>query len=132
MKKDIPIKKVTDIAIAIVPTEKNDNFWDVYFLNLKEENIKTVLITSKGYGKKEGEKVETTMLRYFYEIIGPQMAVKIEPIDTNLFDLTHEYWISFKLNDFMYDKKYVFVRGSLHKQNFTKIPLLDKEGIMIK
>ena len=47
MKKDIPIKKVTDIAVAVLPSEEDKNFWDVYFLNLKDDDIKNVLITSK-------------------------------------------------------------------------------------
>jgi len=131
MKKDIPIKKVTDIAIAILPSEDKD-FWEVYFLNLKDDDIRNVFITSRGYGEKDGEKVETTKLRYFYELIGAETAVKVEPIDVKLFELANEYWVSFQYDNFMYDKKYVFVRGSLVEANFTSIPLVDKRGIMIK
>lgn len=133
MKKDIPIKKVENIAIAVVPSEEDPNFWDVYMINLKKNAIKTVLIVSRGYGEKEGEKVETNKLRYFYETIKAEMAVKIEPIDANLFDLSHEYWISFVEDDFMYDRKYVFVRGSLMiEDNRTLIPIVERKGIMIK
>ncbi|WMX12807.1 MULTISPECIES: hypothetical protein [unclassified Aureispira] len=132
MKKDIPIKKVTDIAIAIVPSEEDENFWDVYFLNLKEKDIKNVFISSRGYGEIDGEKVETTQLRYFYELIGAEMAVKIEPIDSKLFRLANEYWISFNFDGFMYDKKYIFVPGSLIEENFTNIPIVNKKGVMIK
>lgn len=131
MKKDIPIKKVTDIAIAILPSD-DENFWDVYFLNLKDDDIHNVFITSKGYGKMKGERVETTQLRYFYEIIGAEMAVKIEPIEAKLFELTNEYWISFQFDNFMYDKKYVFVPGSFMEVNFTTIPIINRKGIMIK
>ena len=133
MKKDIPVKKVEDIAIAIVPSEKDPGFWDVYLINLKKNGIKTVLIVSRGYGEKEGEKVETNKLRYFYENIGAEMAVKVELVDAQLFDLSHEYWVSFVENDFMYDRKYVFVRGSLLlSENLTQIPIINKKGIMIK
>jgi len=132
MKKDIPVKKVTEIAIAALPGEEDPSFWDVYLLNLKEEDIRNVLITSKGYGEIKGEKVETTQLRYFFEIIGAEMAVKIEPIDSKLFELTNEYWISFQYDGFMYDKKYVFVQGSFMDMNFTMLPLIQKRGIMIK
>jgi hypothetical protein len=131
MKKDIPIKKVTDIAIAIVPGEDKD-FWEVYFLNLKEDDIQNVFISSRGYGEKDGEKIETTKLRYFYELIGAELAVKIEPIDVKLFELANEYWVSFQYKNFMYDKKYIFVRGSLVEANFTTIPLVNEKGIMIK
>lgn len=132
MKKDIPIKKVTDIAVAALPSEEDPNFWDVFLVNLKDDNIKNVLITSKGYGEIDGEKVETSQLRYFYEIIGPEMAVKIEPLDSQLFKLANEYWISFQFEDFMYDKKYVFVKGSFMEINFTMLPILNKKGIMIR
>ncbi len=131
MKKDIPIKKVTDIGIAIVPSE-DENFWDVFFLNLKDVDIINVLITSKGYGEIDGERVETTQLRYFYDKIGAEMAVRIEPIETKLFQLANEYWISFQHDGFMYDKKYVFVKGSFLEVNFTTIPIVNKKGIMIK
>lgn len=132
MKKDILIKKVTDIAIAIIPDEQDQNFGDVYFLNLKEKDLKSVFITSRGYGEIDGKKVETSQLRYFYDLVGAEMAIKVEPIDAKLFQLANEYWISFNLDGFMYDKKYIFVPGSFIKENFTNIPLVNKQGIMIK
>jgi hypothetical protein len=132
MKKDIPIKKVTDIAVAVVPNVEDLNFWDVYLLNLKNYNINNVFISSSGYGEINGEKVQTTQLRYFYEIIGPEMAVKIEPLDSELFKLANEYWVSFQCDNFMYDKKYVFVKGSFMEVNFTTIPIVKRKGIMIK
>jgi hypothetical protein len=59
-------------------------------------------------------------------------CILIEPIQTKLFDLTNEYWISFVQNDYMYDKKYVFVRGSISEENFTTIPFINRKGVMIK
>jgi len=32
----------------------------------------------------------------------------------------------------MYDKKYVFVKGSIDEMHFTTIPFLDRKGVMIK
>lgn len=132
MKKDIPIKKVTDIAIAALPSEEDENFWEVYFINLKDHTIKNVFVSSRGYGTIDGEKTETTQLRYFFEEIGPEMAVKIEPLDSKLFKLANEYWISFNADGFMYDKKYVFVPGSFVEEHFTTIPIIEKKGVMIK
>ena len=132
MKKDIPIKKVTDIAIAIIPDEGDEKFGSVYFINLKNKEIKNVFINSRGYGEIDGERVETSKLRYFYELIGAEMAVKVELINTRLFQLANEYWISFNLDGFMYDKKFVFVPGSITEEHFTTVPILNKKGIMIK
>ncbi len=135
MKKDIPQLKVEDIAIAIVPREEEpieEDLWDSYIVNLKEAPISSVLVNSKGYGKLEGEKVRTTVLRHFFEEIGPQSCVQIEPIQSKLFDLTNEYWVSFMFDDYMFDKKYVFVKGSIDEMHFTNIPFINKKGVMIK
>lgn len=133
MKADIPQHKVVDLAIAVLPREDGkEEMWDTYLINLKDVAIKSVLISSKGYGKLNGEEMKTTTLRHFFEEIGPRQVVQIEPIQTKLFDLTNEYWVSFVQNDYMYDKKYVFVIGSIATSNFTQVPLLERKGVMIK
>lgn len=133
MKKDIPDLKVEDIALAIVPRNDDDEeLWDSYLINFKDTTIESVLINSKGYGEVDGEEVKTTVLRHFFEEVGPLRCILIEPIQTKLFDLTNEYWISFVQNDYMYDKKYVFVRGSISEENFTTIPFINRKGVMIK
>ena len=123
------------MAIAIVPREKEaveEELWDTYLVNLKEEPISSVLVNSKGYGKVEGEKVRTTVLRHFFEEIEGEQVKQIEPIQTKLFALTNEYWVSFQHDGYMYDKKYVFVKGSIHRDNFTTIPFIGKKGVMIR
>ena len=130
MKKDIPQKKVLDLAISVVP--RDGDLWDVYVINLKDEPIKNVLINSKGYGIIDDEKVETTVLRHFFPSIGPLQLHKIEPITKEVLVLTNEYWVSFNHNDYMFDKKYVFVKGSIDPMNFTLIPFLNEQGVMIR
>lgn len=136
MKKDIPNLKLTDAALAIVPradyVEGEEELWDVHFLNLKENAITNVLISSYGFGHVEERAVKTTKLRHFFEEVGALQWVKIEPISTRVFELTNEFWVSFQYNGHMYDKKYIFVRGSISKSNFTSIPFLDKVGVMIR
>jgi len=134
MKRDIPIHKVEDVAVAIVPREEvgGGELWDTYILNLKDSTIKSVLISSKGYGEVEGEALKTTTLRHFFETIEPGSATKIEPIQSKLFHLTHEYWISFVLEDYMFDKKYIFVKGSIDEAHFTTIPIVNRKGVMIR
>jgi len=134
MKKDIPVYKVEDIAIVISPENEDptSEVWDVYILNFKQEAIENVLINSRGYGELDGESVKTTVLRYFYEKIDAQSYVKIELIKKQLFQLANEYWVSFNLNNHMYDKQYVFVTGSIEATHFTHVPLLNRKGVMIK
>ncbi len=136
MKKDIPILKVEDLAVAVVPRDDlanmEDDLWDIYILNLRNEPIHSVLVNSKGYGEIEGEKVRTTVLRHFFEEIAPMSFVSVEPIQTRLFNLTNEYWISFVFDGYMYDKKYIFVEGSISESNFTAIPFINRNGVMIR
>ena len=136
MKKDIPQHKVEDLAIAVVPREEviinpEEDLWDTYIINLKDEKIKSVLIASHGYGEIEGEEIKTTTLRHFFEEIGALEILKIEPIQRKLFGLTNEYWVSFWINDTMYDKKFVFVPESISEKNMKIIPLLGEKGVMI-
>jgi hypothetical protein len=136
MLKDIPNFKVENIGIAIVPktedtSEINNDIWDVYLINLKKDAIFSVLIATKGYGEKDGEQIKTSTLRHFIEGVESETYVLVEPIQKDVFELTNQYWVSFKLNDTTYDKKYIFVKGSIHKDNFTNIPLLEKKGVLI-
>ena len=132
MQKDIIPPIVENIAIAILKDEFAEGVqWNVYLLNLKEEPIEGVLVTSRGYGEKNGEKIETSTLRHFLDVVEAKSSKKIEPIMEDLFALGNEFWVSFYQNNKMYDKKYVFVAESIKKENFTAIPLLNKKGVMI-
>ncbi|MCB0644882.1 MAG: hypothetical protein KDC44_24720 [Phaeodactylibacter sp.] len=135
MKKDIPIKKVKDLAIAIIPRPAlpdEEELWDVYLINMQEEAILNVLVRSQGYDAQEGAERRTTVLRHFFDEIDAKAVQQVEPIHQSLFALTNEYWVSFTQGDYMYDKKYVFVKGSIDSQHFTLIPLVNRDGIMIR
>lgn len=137
MLKDIPQLKVEDLAIAIVPREGDDMedtevLWDVFLINLSEDAIVNVLISSKGYGEMEGETRRTTVLRHFFEAVPSLDYITIEPIQAKLFGLTNEYWVSFNQKEHMFDKKYVFVQGSIEPSNFTIIPFINRPGVMIR
>jgi hypothetical protein len=134
LKKDILELKVEDLAIAVVPDndDEQSDYWQVYILNLKDEAIENVLVASRGYGEINGEKKQTSTLRHFFPMLTPLDLQKVEPIQRELFELSHEYWVSFSHNGHLYDKKYVFVVGSLDAANFTPIPFLGKRGVMIR
>ncbi|MGB3548906.1 MAG: hypothetical protein WBA17_18170 [Saprospiraceae bacterium] len=134
MKEDIIQQRVEDVAMVIAPRENgvDEEVWDTYLINLRDEPMHNVLIASKGYGQIDGRTKSTTVLRHFFEEVKPYSLIKIEPIQRELFALTNEYWISFNEGDYMYDKKYVFVPGSIAPEHFTPIPLLKREGVMIR
>ena len=133
MKKDLPENIVENISIAIVlesatPEAKN---WNVYLINLKNELIETVLVSSKGYGLKEGKNVKTSILRHSIGDVKAKSFALIEIIDEQVFGLTNEFWLSYYLNGQIYDKKFIFLPESIVESNMIRIPILNKPGIMI-
>lgn len=133
MKKDLPINIVEDISIAVVLEQSTpvDKSWTVYLVNEKEVTLKNVFVTSKGYGVKDDRDVKTTTLRHFIGDIDAATAVKIEAIDQQVFGLTNEYWLSYYIDDTIYDKKYIFLPESIVDENLSKVPLVNKPGVLI-
>ena len=133
MKKDLPNNIVEDISIAVVLENESptDKVWNVYLINEKDIAIQNVLVSSKGYGDKDGRAVKTTILRHFIGDMIPQSSQKIEAIDQQVFGLTNEYWLSFYINGTIYDKKYIFLPESIVDENLIKVPLVNKPGVMI-
>ena len=128
MKKDITAPSVENVAVAIVKemNDLNDLEWNVYLLNLKDEKIEKVLVSSHGYGSINEEMVKTSTLRHFLDDIEPNAFVKFEPIMESLFGINNEYWVSFFVDNVMYDKKYVFLPETIKEENFILIPHINK------
>lgn len=136
MREELKGPVVEDVAVAVVQeqNEVGENIYNVYLLNLREDIIEGIIITSRGYGNnvKTGEAVKTSMLRHCIELMLPNEAAKIEPIIEEVFGLSNEYWVSFYINDVMHDKKFVFVAESISEQNMKLIPVLGSKGVIIK
>ena len=133
MKKDIHIPKVEGIGVAIVKdTDKGDEIWNVYLINYKEEPINNVLISSKGYGTLNQKKVNTSTLRHFFDVIKGQSYQLIEPISEDVFGLSNEYFVTFYIDNIIYDKKFVFVPDTIKDDHFTKVRIIQKDGVLIK
>jgi len=133
MKADLPENIVKDIMIAVVlegETVETKN-WTVYVINDKNIAIQNVLISSKGYGEKDGRQVTTTTLRHFIGNIEAKSFDRVEAIDEQVFGLTNEYWLSFYIDNIIYDKKYIFLPESIVDCNLTKVPLVNKPGVII-
>ncbi|RYG15676.1 MAG: hypothetical protein EOO07_14875 [Chitinophagaceae bacterium] len=134
MIKDIPENIVKDIAVAVALESENieSKSWYVYLINLKKEPIENVLVTSKGYGEKDGEQVKTSTLRHMFTKVEPGTFVIIEPIDEQTFGLNNEYWLSYYIGTEIYDKKFIFLPESIVDMNLIKLPVVNKPGVMIK
>lgn len=133
MKKDLPENTVTgvDVAVVLESDSPQGKVWNVYLINEKDTQIQNVLVSSKGYGTKDNREVKTTTLRHFLGDVGAQSAVKIEAIDTEVFGLTNEYWVSYYEDNIMYDKKYIFLPESIVDENLINAPFIGKPGVMI-
>jgi len=133
MKKDLPLNIVENISIAVVLENETpeSKIWSVYLINEKNVALSNVLVTSKGYGKMDGKEVKTTTLRHFIGDVDALSSAKIEAISTEVFGLTNEYWLSFYVDNTIYDKKYIFLPESIVDENLSKIPLINKPGVMI-
>ncbi|MCB0770745.1 MAG: hypothetical protein KDC00_10110 [Flavobacteriales bacterium] len=134
MLKDINEPKVEDVAMAVVrePDEDGSEGWFVYLLNLKDTPIENVLVSSRGYGELEGEARKTSEMRHFLDTLEPRSWARIERIVEDVFALSNQYWLSFYVGKKLFDKKYIFLAGSIDETNFTAIPLMEKRGVMIE
>lgn len=134
MIKDLPQNIVENIAVAVALEKESaeSKIWYVYLINLKDQPIENILITSKGYGEKDGEQVKTSTLRHMMPIIEGNSTALIEPIDEQTFGLNNEYWVSYYIGSDIYDKKFIFLPESIVEGNFIKLPVLNKVGVMIK
>ncbi|MFM9008330.1 MAG: hypothetical protein ACKORE_07110, partial [Bacteroidota bacterium] len=102
-----------------------------YVINLKDEPLENVIVASKGYGEREGEAVRTSVLRHFIGDMEPLSYSLIEPIQEQVFGLSNEYWLSYYIGRDIFDRKYVFLPESISSDYFTRIPLINRKGVMI-
>ena len=133
MIKDLPLNVVKEIGIAVALESETveSKIWYVYLINLKSVPLETVLITSKGYGEKDGEQVKTSILRHSFPVIPANSYKLIEPIDEATFGLNNEYWLSYYIGTQIFDKKFIFLPESIVDGNFIKLPVVNKPGVMI-
>jgi hypothetical protein len=132
MKKDISFPTVKGVAIAIVRkmNESREAEWYVVFINDNEEALDNVMIVSRGYGEINGESRETSLLRHAFGTVNPKSNVIVEPIDPSVFVLNNEYWVSYFIDNQMYDKRFTFVPDTITEDNLIKISSLKMMGIL--
>ena len=132
MKKDINFLPVEGVQIVIARKKNSggDYDWQVFLINQKDVPIKTVFVTSKGYGLKNEEEQKTSTLRHFFVDIQPGAYEVVESIMPDVFHLNNEYWVSYFIDEQVFDKKFIFVPDSITEQHLVKIPALGLEGIL--
>jgi hypothetical protein len=132
MIRDIKIPEVKNVTIAVARKQQSgeSDEWSVYLINTNSHAIDNTLVASKGYGEKDGEQQQTSVLRHFLETVPANSTALIEPIDPAVFHLNNEYWVSYYIGSTIYDKRFVFVPDSICESNIRYIKELDMEGIL--
>jgi len=134
MKEGILGPKVEGIEVLILLDNEINAEYNVYLWNRREVIIEGVIITSNGFGEhpSTGEKIKTATLRHSLEVLLPNEVAKIEAIMPDVFGLYNEYWVSFWVNDVMYDKKFLFLPETIQEKNMKLITQLGAKGVIIK
>lgn len=133
MKKDINIPEVTNVFMAIVKeynTTFNCDDWNAYIINNKEVDLEMVLIVSKGYD--ETTLQETSLLRHKIEKLPAKSFAKIELLEERVLKIANFFNVTFFDENKMFDKKYLFEKGSIKESALRKIPIINKRGILLK
>lgn len=130
MKGDLNIPKVTGVELVAIQRNANKDMWDIILINRNSQPLKNILVSSKGYGSLDGNEQKTSILRHLIETLSPNSFTKIEPIEKSVFHLTNEYWVSYYLQEEIYDKKFIFLPESIQDNYVTKIPGFDFQGVL--
>ena len=129
MKKDIEIPIVKAVYIALIQ-EWNDYFlemtWNAYLINDGSLPIELVFVVSKGY---DGD-LKTATMRHRMEALGAKSYQKLEFVQKEILDLTNEFYVTYYLHGQLYEKRFVFEKGSVSEANLTQIPLFETIGIL--
>jgi hypothetical protein len=132
MIKDIHRPHVEQVGFAITIGEsEQDEMYTLYLINLREETLEQVLITTRGYGEIDKKEKITSTLRHHFDSIDGEVAVKVELIPKEALALNHEFWLSFYIGKELYDKRFTFLSGAFHDENLIIIPHVEKKGILI-
>jgi len=133
MKKDIERPEVTDVGVAMVLEQEQEGIeeWSAYLINMKQEPLLGVLVSSRGYGELDGEERKTSVLRQFLGTLGAHQSKRIESVLPEVFTFNNEYLVSFKQGGIMYDKRYTFTPNSIALDALVTLPVIGKRGLML-
>lgn len=134
MLKDITPQQDVNVGVAIVKELNMDleTEWNVFVVNYTENKLTNVFVTCKGYGELDGEVKETTVMRYFLDDIESETALKVEPINPDLFVLNNEYFLTFFIDGDIYDKKLIFKANSISEETLEPVAIVERPGVYLR
>jgi hypothetical protein len=135
MKEELLGPKVENVGVAVIQSinEEKEKEYTVYLISLRDDIMEGIIVASTGYGENTvtGEKIKTSTLRHGIEVLLPNEIAKIEPIMPDVFGLSNEYWVSFWVEDVLYDKRFVFPAESLIEENFNYLDVFKRKGVLL-
>ncbi|MGV8994622.1 MAG: hypothetical protein ACOH1O_11005 [Flavobacterium sp.] len=135
MRKDITIPEVENIFLAAVQEWSDDfmsNMWYIYLVNDSDFLMDNVMIVSKAFGTLNGEMKKTSLLRHAFVEVPAVSVAKVEMIEESVLALNNEFMLTFFIDNKLYDKKYIFKAGSIAEPNFEEVPILFKDGVIVR
>lgn len=132
MKQNVLGPKVVGVDVVVILEDEKTMEYAVYLWNHREDIIEGVIITSTGFGEdlKSFTKIKTATLRHSLEVLLPNEVAKIETIVPEVFSIYNEYWVSFWIEDVLYDKQFLFPPESIIPSNFKLINQFGKKGVL--
>lgn len=132
MKAKDLIPKVEGVFLALLE-EKGNEEYAVYLINDRKDIMEGIIVTSVGFGEnmQSGEALKTATLRHSLEVLLPEEYAKIEIIIPEVFGLYNEYWVSFWIDEVLYDKKFLFLPDSIKIEDLAVLPRFNKKGILL-
>jgi hypothetical protein len=132
MKAKDLIPKVEGVFLALLE-EKGNEEYAVYLVNDRKDIMEGIIVTSVGFGEnmQSGEALKTATLRHSLEVLLPEEYAKIELIIPEVFGLYNEYWVSFWIDEVLYDKKFLFLPDSIKIEDLAVLPRFNKKGILL-
>lgn len=135
MKKDLLIPEVKNVFIAAMETVESDgakNWW-IYLINATSGPLENIIVNSRGYSDLDSKGgIQTASMRKSIKVLPAQTAAKLEPIMPEVFELFNEYWVSFFENGEMKDRKYIFGPYTIDANFCESLPILQKQGVLIR
>lgn len=135
MKKDIIIPEVENVFLAAL-SEWNDEFmsniWTVYLINDSDFKLEGIMVVSKAFGTIDGEMKKTSLLRHAFVEMEPVSVVKVEMIEDSVLALNNEFMVTFFIGNTLYDRKYIFKANSINDENLEEVPILFKDGVIVR
>ena len=129
MKKDIKIPIVKDVYVAIAH-EWNEEFlskdWNAYILNEGAAPIEMVLVVSKGFD----EERKTSIMRHAIAVVPANSFEKIEVVQEDVLALNNEFFVTYYIGTTLYEKRFIFKKGTVTEAALNPLPILGQDGIM--